>query len=218
MCNQACVDFIKKSLNQGNVRGKSVIEVGALNVNGSARAYIETLSPAKYIGVDIEKGPGVDEVCDAEQLLERFNNESFDILISTEVIEHVKDWKLVLHNFKNILKPGGMIVITTRSFGYPYHGYPYDYWRFETSDFESIFSDFKIQSVEKDLSKPGAFIAAVKPDNFIETALSGYRLFSMICNDRVVGISAGDIVKFKILRGITILASKLIPGALKPVI
>ncbi len=45
-------------------------------------------------------------------------NEKFDIIISLEVIEHVKDYKIFLQNIFKCLKPEGLIIISTinRSF------------------------------------------------------------------------------------------------------
>jgi 2-polyprenyl-6-hydroxyphenyl methylase/3-demethylubiquinone-9 3-methyltransferase len=42
----------------------------------------------------------------------------FDIVLSTEVIEHLYDPKSMLKIARSILQPGGMLIITT-----PYHGY-----------------------------------------------------------------------------------------------
>lgn len=68
-----------------------MIEVGSLNVNGSLRPLLGSFKPNLYVGTDIVKGPGVDVVCKAEDLLRTFPKSSFDVLISTELMEHVRD-------------------------------------------------------------------------------------------------------------------------------
>ena len=45
------------------IENKLILEVGSYNVNGSLRLLIESYCPLEYIGVDIEKGPGVDILC-----------------------------------------------------------------------------------------------------------------------------------------------------------
>jgi predicted SAM-dependent methyltransferase len=112
--------------------GKIVLEVGSKFVNGSVRPLIERFcNPKEYIGVDLEPGKYVDLVLPAEGLTNCFGPESFDVVISTEVLEHVYDWRVVINNMKVVLKRGGYIYLTTRSYGFPYHAYPYDFWRYE---------------------------------------------------------------------------------------
>src|SRR5512133_1128292 len=88
--NQACIEYGTTHLTSGDVRGKSVLEVGSQNVNGSLRSYVEGLGPSRYFGVDMTPGDGVDEVCSAEKLIERFGVDAFDVVISTEMLEHVR--------------------------------------------------------------------------------------------------------------------------------
>lgn len=38
MCNKACVDFGKINIKEEYIRGKSVIEAGSMDINGSLRA------------------------------------------------------------------------------------------------------------------------------------------------------------------------------------
>ena len=59
-----------------DVKGKAVIKVGVYYVNGSYRSIVQPLEPASYIGVDIEKGPGVDQLCDAYNLVQYLNCKS----------------------------------------------------------------------------------------------------------------------------------------------
>src|SRR4030042_4860602 len=117
MCNRACIEFGKKYLTEEEIRGKHIIEVGALDVNGSLRSWLLSLNPKSYIGVDISAGSGVDEICSADELVSHFGEEKFDVLISTELLEHIRNWRIAISNMKGVLNPLGIILITTRSRG-----------------------------------------------------------------------------------------------------
>jgi predicted SAM-dependent methyltransferase len=197
MCNATGVIFGATSLTRQEIEGKKIIEIGSYDVNGSLRSIIESSNPAKYIGVDIEKGPGVDVVCDAGDVVKKFGKESFDIVIATELLEHVKDWRKVVSNIKSICKPRGIILITTRSLGFAYHAYPHDFWRYEIGDMNNIFSDYSIKGLETDKSAPGVFMKASKPNNFREKNLSDHQLHSIILNRRVKDINESDIKSFQ---------------------
>lgn len=41
------------------------------------------------------------------------HRELFDIIIAGEVVEHVPDWRALLEDFRNVLKPGGLLIVTT---------------------------------------------------------------------------------------------------------
>ncbi len=197
MCNTSCLLFAATSLSKEEVEQKKIIEVGSYDVNGSVRPIIELWKPAAYIGVDIEAGPGVDIVCRAEDLVDQFGSESFDAVISTELLEHVKDWKKVVSNMKTICKRNGIILITTRSRGFGYHGHPYDFWRYELSDVEHIFCDCIIEKIEKDRCAPGVFIKAQKPEDFVEKDLTDYELYSIVVNKRVREIDEKSLGHFR---------------------
>jgi len=85
---------------------------------------------------------------------------------------------------KRICRPNGAILITTRSRGYPFHDHPADFWRFETEDMESIFSDFEIVRLEKDEIRPGVFMKAIKPEKFVLKDISDYGVYSIVSNSR----------------------------------
>lgn len=185
MCHVSCILFGAKHLKEKEIKGKKIIEVGSYDVNGSLRPLLESYEPEKYVGVDIEKGPGVDVICNAENMIDKFGKESFDVVISTELLEHVQNWKKVISNIKGVCMDGGIILITTRSKGFPYHGYPYDFWRYEAEDMKYIFSDCEILALEKDSQAHGVFIKIKKPNNFIENNLLDYKLHSIITDKKV---------------------------------
>ena len=211
MCNKACIDFGQKNLKDEDVRGKSVIEVGSFDLNGSLRPIVEAFCPISYIGVDLQMGPGVDQICDAHDILDRFGYDAFDLLISTELLEHVKDWQKVISNFKHILKPNGVLLITTRSKGFYYHDYPTDFWRYEISDMQTILSDFTIEVNEKDPIEPGIFIKARKPNTFTENKITNYQLYSIIKDRHAKKITQVDIYFFKLRSAIRQFLSQILP-------
>jgi SAM-dependent methyltransferase len=180
MCNSSGIAFGKSFIKKEEVRDKSVIEVGSYDINGSLRSVVNAYGPSSYIGVDLEFGHGVDQICSVEELINKFGCDRFDMLISTELLEHVQNWQTAIHNMKSILKPGGVLLITTRSKGFWYHGYPFDFWRYEKSDMEFIFSDFDIKVLESDPLSPGVFLKAKKPLNFVENKLEDYKLYSIL--------------------------------------
>ncbi len=79
------------------------------------------------------------------------------------------------------------IYITTRSKGFGYHAYPYDFWRYEIKDIRRIFSDFKIISLRKD-TEPGILLKAQKPKNWKPKDLSKISLYSMLLGKRTRSI------------------------------
>lgn len=187
MCHRSVMRFGAKSLSREEIEGKRIIEIGSLNVNGSLKSMVEEFKPRTYVGVDIKKGNGVNVICRAENVVDKFGKESFDFVISTELLEHVKDWKKVISNIKNVCKIGGIIFITTRSYGSPLHEFPRDFWRYELGDMQEIFSDYEILILMKDTAKrwPGVFLKAMKPKDFEEKDLSGILLYNMVKERRI---------------------------------
>jgi predicted O-methyltransferase YrrM len=165
MCNPACIAFGRKQLRAGDVAGKDVLEVGSFDVNGSLREVVESLGPKQYLGVDLRPGPGVDEICSAEGLVDRFGPESFDVVLATDVLEHVADWKAAIGSMKRVLRPGGVTLLTTVAPGFPYHGYPDDYWRFEPALLERAFADFDVEALEHGSAMLGVNLLARKRAN-----------------------------------------------------
>ena len=200
MCNPTAIAFGTSALVAADLSGKRVLEVGARDVNGSLRPHAESFAPARYIGVDIKPGAGVDELLDATRLLERFGPNSFDVVIATEIIEHVRDWRTVIDNIKSVVRPGGIVLITTRSLGFHYHGYPYDYWRYEPEDMEAIFADWDIERLERDAEAPGVFMLARKRSSEIGAAPS-LALYSVVSGRRQPSVSTTQIARLRALHG-----------------
>jgi hypothetical protein len=160
---------ISHLLSDDDIRGNDVIELGSRNVNGSIRPYIEKSNPASYIGVDFIPGQGVDIVSDVSTYVPE---KVADIVISTEMLEHTEDFLSAVNTIKKSCKTDGLIIISTRSPGFPYHGYPYDYWRYSEQNIRDLFCDCKILNLIIDWQFPGIIMMAKKTDSIVNLGIT----------------------------------------------
>lgn len=189
MCHFSVLEFFIENASIKDFEGRRVLEVGSKYVNGSVRPFVEMyFKPKEYIGVDIETGRFVDLVLPAEELIKHFGEESFDVVVTTELLEHVFDWRLVINNIKRAVRTGGVIYVTTRSKGFSLHSYPYDYWRYEIEDIKRIFADFNIISIFPDSEAPGLFLKVRKTEIYKQINLDNIELYSMILGKRTKSI------------------------------
>lgn len=196
MCTPSCLEFVRRSVERRSLSGLAVLDVGALDVNGSARRELEGLGIATYVGVDVKPGPAVDEICEAERLVERYGSNRFDVVLATELVEHVRDWRAAISNLKQVLAADGILILTTRSRGFPFHGFPFDYWRYEVDDMKEIFRDLDIEEVSSDPNNPGVFVCARKPTGFVEASTAEINLYSMVRGRRVAESNKRDYLSF----------------------
>lgn len=84
----------------------AVVEIGSLDINGTVRGCFPK---ASWHGIDVVDGPAVDEVADGAMWKP---DTPVDFVICCEVFEHAKNWKAIVANMANIVKPGGVAVVT----------------------------------------------------------------------------------------------------------
>ena len=97
-------------------KGKRVLDVGSLDINGNNRYLFDDCD---VLGIDIGPGNNVDLVCRAHMYP---GEEQFDTIISTECFEHDEFWKESLRNIEKLLAPRGMSLFTCATTGRPEHG------------------------------------------------------------------------------------------------
>lgn len=108
------------------VAGRDVLEIGAMDVNGSLR---EACPPgARYVGADLAPGKGVDVVQDDPYRLP-FEDASMDACLASSVFEHAEFFWLLFEEALRVLRPHGLFYVNAPSNG-PIHRHPVDCWRF----------------------------------------------------------------------------------------
>jgi SAM-dependent methyltransferase len=115
-----------------------VLEVGSRNVNGSPRPMIEPAAKS-YVGTDMQDGEGVDWKLHNTELQRTFGMHAFDTILCCECLEHDSNFLLTVEDMRSMLDHGGMLLITTPTFGFPLHRYPKDYWRFGEDTYRDVF-------------------------------------------------------------------------------
>lgn len=95
---------------------KDVLDCGSLDINGNNR-YL--FSECTYIGIDICEGKNVDIVTQVHKFKSPIQ---FDTVISTEMLEHDRNWLESLRNMFDLTKPGGMLLFTAAGTNRPEHG------------------------------------------------------------------------------------------------
>lgn len=120
-----------------------------LDVGCGRRPYKKYLgADVEYVGVDINTRLKPDIVVSALNM--PFKKDSFDGVIASEVIEHLKEPKIFLKYINAILKAGGALYITA-PMNWNLHYEPDDYFRFTNHGLIYLLEEngFKIKEVKR---------------------------------------------------------------------
>jgi SAM-dependent methyltransferase len=119
-----------------------IYEFGSYQVPGhEGFANLRPLFPEMpYVGCDSRKGPGVDRILDLHDI--DLPAESVGTAICLDTLEHVEYPHRALEELHRILKPNGIVAISSHYF-FPIHKHPHDYWRFTPEAFKSLLKPFE---------------------------------------------------------------------------
>tara|TARA_B100001093_G_scaffold2600_1_gene2645 strand:+ start:19662 stop:20045 length:384 start_codon:yes stop_codon:yes gene_type:complete len=79
------------------------------------------MAPKEYVGIDCYAGPCVDVVGVAHEYEPKKAN--FDVVITTEMLEHDPHWKLTLEHAARMLRSGGLLILTCAAPKRPPHNH-----------------------------------------------------------------------------------------------
>lgn len=95
--------------------GGRVLECGSSITNYTPRAMFPL---SDYTGLDARPGPGVDVV---SLVHDYAPDAAFDVVVSTQMLEHDPYWLQSVAAMVGLLKPGGSLLLTFAGPGYPRH-------------------------------------------------------------------------------------------------
>ena len=100
----------------------------------------------EYVGADLTGNPLADLQLNSDGTVP-MESEQFDIVLSTQVLEHVADPPTYLSECRRLLRPGGFLVVTTHGLMH-YHPDPEDYWRWTSAGLRKLLVEADIRAVE----------------------------------------------------------------------
>jgi SAM-dependent methyltransferase len=83
----------------------------------------------------------------------------YDLVLSTQVLEHVEEPATYLRECYRVLRPDGRLLITTHGI-FEEHGCPHDYWRWTTFGLQKIIetAGLKVEAIKKITTGPRAAV------------------------------------------------------------
>jgi SAM-dependent methyltransferase len=133
------------------IKGK-VADIGAGNVRHEYHDYLQHENTALEL-IDGRTNP-----IDFEKDQLPFTDESFDTVLSCNVLEHIYNHRFLIAEMKQILKEGGTLIGFV-PFLVKYHPDPYDYLRYTKEALRRLFEDAGFSDIKVTAVGGGPFFA-----------------------------------------------------------
>ncbi|MBZ0308765.1 MAG: class I SAM-dependent methyltransferase, partial [Anaerolineae bacterium] len=103
------------------------------------------INVTEYVGLDLPHNPAADIHVKPDKRWP-LPESSFDVVLCSQVIEHVQNLRLTLAEIDRVLKPGGRLILSA-PFIYNLHG-PQDFRRFSAAELEQLLApNYILQTV-----------------------------------------------------------------------
>ncbi|MEK7641489.1 MAG: class I SAM-dependent methyltransferase [Patescibacteria group bacterium] len=128
--------------------GNSILDVGC-----GIKPYEQLFKGNEYTGIEVSESGHDRGAMDADLFFDGknipFPAEKFDIVIASEVFEHVEYLPELTKDIHRVLKPGGTLFLSM-PFVWPEHEKPYDFQRFTSFGHQKLLKEcgFEIKKIE----------------------------------------------------------------------
>ena len=110
--------------------------------------------------LDIDPASNATFIADLCKPLDERLNSRYDFIVCTEVLEHTRQPFAAAANLFQMLRPGGLVFVTT-PFNFRIHGPLPDCWRFSEHGLRELFKDFEIIELDA-LETPNRFLMPIQ--------------------------------------------------------
>jgi len=152
LASAALESAVRTFATRQGIMGRTVLDVGCGTMPYRS---IFTALGARYVGADIDGTP--DLLVEADGTLP-LDDESVDLVVSFQVLEHVRDVPAYLASARRVLRKDGRMFLSTHGV-WPYHPHPTDYWRWTRDGLRLALEDagFRIHRITP-LCGPAAWL------------------------------------------------------------
>lgn len=102
--------------------------------------YIFEPFKKEYVGIDVGENPHADMRIEPDEKL-NFSDGYFDVVLSSQVLEHVENTKLYLSECSRVLKPGGILFLSTHG-TWQFHSSPIDVQRWTSYGLKKLIEGY----------------------------------------------------------------------------
>jgi SAM-dependent methyltransferase len=180
------IDIAKKY----DQKGKKLLDVGA-----GTSPYEKYFKKLDYLAQDVKQNENqtIDYVGEIEAGLKEVKSSSFDYILCTQVLEHLREPQKVFEEFKRLLRPGGRLFLTT-NFVYQIHMEPNDYFRFTEYGLRYLGekNGFEIEHLKAQggIFQVFSYLITTLPLRLgLDQNRVGYWLYLLLCSPMIVAIN-----------------------------
>ena len=161
--------------NDNTIKNETILEISGYTPQWSN--FYKKVIRADYPEIDAHELP--------------YEDNSFDCVAFDQVLEHVRKPWICVNEAHRVLKPGGIIMITSPFF-YQEHPHPTDFWRFTTDGLEVLVENFSKIIMKEKTGNHQMMLHMIK--NPTDRRSEEFKKIQYLPNDKVQSIFSGKVI------------------------
>lgn len=137
-------DFLRRQAHELDSPAKKVLDIAPQDHAGAKQDFLK----AQVLTADLNTDSGADYILDiTKNNAHLLADAVFDVVVCTEVLEHTLDPFSAVQEMHRLLKPGGLLLLTT-PFNFRIHGPLPDCWRFTEHGLRALLRNFNVLRID----------------------------------------------------------------------